>query len=392
MSSNAGRRAGRHFLQIPGPSPVPERILRAMDMPVIDHRGPEFQKLGKRVLEKLKGVFKTRGHVFIYPASGTGAWEAALANLFAPGDTVLMYETGQFATLWKNMAQRLGVEPEFSASDWRGGVDAALIEARLRADTQHRLKAVCVVHNETSTGATSRIEEVRKAIDAAAHPALLLVDTVSGLGCADYRHDEWGVDVSVSGSQKGLMLPPGISFNAVSQKALEASRKAGTRKLFWSWEEMIPHNANGFFPYTPATNLLYGLDVAIDMLNEEGFDNVFARHQRLGEATRRAVAAWGLETVCRDDRLHSPVLTGVMLPDGHNADDFRRIVLEAFDMSLGVGLGRLAGKAFRIGHLGDINELTLLGALAGVEMGLGLSGVPHKTGGVTAAMEFLARM
>ena len=392
MSSNAGRRAGRHFLQIPGPSPVPERILRAMDMPVIDHRGPEFQKLGKRVLEKLKGVFKTRGHVFIYPASGTGAWEAALANLFAPGDTVLMYETGQFATLWKNMAQRLGVEPEFIASDWRGGVDAALIEARLRADTQHRLKAVCVVHNETSTGATSRIEEVRKAIDAAAHPALLLVDTVSGLGCADYRHDEWGVDVSVSGSQKGLMLPPGISFNAVSQKALEASRKAGTRKLFWSWEEMIPHNANGFFPYTPATNLLYGLDVAIDMLNEEGFDNVFARHQRLGEATRRAVAAWGLETVCRDDRLHSPVLTGVMLPDGHNADDFRRIVLEAFDMSLGVGLGRLAGKAFRIGHLGDINELTLLGALAGVEMGLGLSGVPHKTGGVTAAMEFLARM
>ena len=249
-----------------------------------------------------------------------------------------------------------------------------------------------MVHNETSTGATSRIEEVRKAIDAAAHPALLLVDTVSGLGCADYRHDEWGVDVSVSGSQKGLMLPPGISFNAVSQKALEASRKAGPRKLFWSWEEMIPHNANGFFPYTPATNLLYGLDVAIDMLNEEGFDNVFARHQRLGEATRRAVAAWGLETVCRDDRLHSPVLTGVMLPDGHNADDFRRIVLEAFDMSLGVGLGRLAGKAFRIGHLGDINELTLLGALAGVEMGLGLSGVPHKTGGVTAAMEFLARM
>ncbi len=390
MSSNARRRAGRHFLQIPGPSPVPERILRAMDMPVIDHRGPEFQKLGKRVLEKLKGIFKTRGHVFIFPASGTGAWEAALANLFLPGDKVLMFETGQFATLWKSMAQRLGLEPEFIASDWRGGVDASLIEKRLREDKDHALKAVCVVHNETSTGVTSRIAEVRKAIDAASHPALLLVDTVSGLGCADYRHEEWGVDVSVSGSQKGLMLPPGISFNAVSDKALEASRKAKTPKLFWSWEEMIPHNANGFFPYTPATNLLYGLDVAIDLLNEEGLDNVFARHGRLSEATRRAVAAWGLETVCLDARLHSPVLTGVLLPDGHNSDEFRRIVLETFDMSLGIGLGRLAGKAFRIGHLGDINDLTLLGALAGVEMGLGLAGVPHRKGGLTAAMEFLA--
>jgi alanine-glyoxylate transaminase/serine-glyoxylate transaminase/serine-pyruvate transaminase len=391
MNSNARRRAGRHFLQIPGPSPVPERILRAMDMPVIDHRGPDFQKLGKRVLEKLKGIFKTSGHVFIYPASGTGAWEAALANLFIAGDKVLMYETGQFATLWKNMAQRLGIEPEFLSSDWRGGVAAAQIEQRLREDRGHAIKAVCVVHNETSTGVTSRIAEVRKAIDDAGHPALLLVDTVSGLGCADYRHDEWGVDVSVSGSQKGLMLPPGISFNAVSQKALDAAKKAATRKLFWSWEEMIPHNANGFFPYTPATNLLYGLDVAIDMLNEEGLDNVFARHQRLGEATRRAVAAWGLETVCLDARLHSPVLTGVLLPDGHNADEFRSIVLEAFDMSLGIGLGRLAGKAFRIGHLGDINDLTLLGALAGVEMGLELAGVPHKKGGVTQAMAFLAQ-
>jgi alanine-glyoxylate transaminase/serine-glyoxylate transaminase/serine-pyruvate transaminase len=389
MSGNTRRRAGRHFLQIPGPSPVPDRIMRAMDMPVIDHRGPEFQKLGRRVLAKLKSVFKTSSHVFIYPASGTGAWEAALVNLFSPGDQILMYETGHFATLWKNMAQKIGLQPEFINADWRGGVDAAAIERRLCDDPEHRLKAVCVVHNETSTGAASKIDEVRQAIDAAAHPALLLVDSVSGLGCLDYRHDEWGVDVTVSGSQKGLMLPPGISFNAVSAKAIEASRGANTRKLFWSWEEMIPHNANGFFPYTPATNLLYGLDVAIDMLEEEGLDNVFARHRRHAEATRRAVAAWGFETICRDRRVHSPVLTGVLLPEGHDADRFRRIVLENFDMSLGTGLGRLAGKAFRIGHLGDINDLTLIGAIAGVEMGLSLAGIPHGKGGVAAAMDYL---
>ena len=323
MSGNEGRRAGRHFLQIPGPSPIPERILRAMDMPVIDHRGPQFQKLGQRVLAKIKGVFKTDGHVFIYPTSGTGAWEAALANLFSPGDCVLMYETGHFATLWKNMAARLRLRPEFIGSDWRGGVDPRLIESRLSEDAGHSIKAVCVVHNETSTGATSRIDEVRKAIDAAGHPALLLVDTVSGLACADYRHDEWGVDVSVSGSQKGLMLPPGLGFNAVGEKALAFARKAETAKQFWSWEEMIPHNARGFFPSTPATNLLYGLDVAIDMLNEEGLDHVFARHQRHGEATRRAVAAWGLKTICLDPRLYSPVLTGVMLPEGRDADRFR---------------------------------------------------------------------
>jgi alanine-glyoxylate transaminase / serine-glyoxylate transaminase / serine-pyruvate transaminase len=389
MSANARRRAGRHFLQIPGPSPVPERVMRAMDMPVIDHRGPEFQKLGKRVLDKLKGVFKTSGPVIIYPASGTGAWEAALANAFSPGDRILMYETGHFSTLWKNMATKLGLLPEFIASDWRGGVDADAIEKRLREDGQREIKAVCVVHNETSTGATSRIAEVRAAIDAAGHPALLLVDTISGLACADYRHDEWRVDVSVSGSQKGLMLPPGISFNAVSEKALAAARASRTPRLFWSWEEMLPHNANGFFPYTPATNLLYGLDAAIDMLNEEGLDHVFARHERHAAATRRAVEAWGLETVCRDPRLHSPVLTGVMLPDGHDADRFRNIVLDKFDMSLGTGLGRLAGKAFRIGHLGDINDLTLAGALAGVEMGFELAGVPHRKGGVQAAMNYL---
>ena len=389
MSGNERRRAGRHFLQIPGPSPVPDRILRAMDMPVIDHRGPQFQKLGQRVLAKIKGVFKTDSHVFIYPTSGTGAWEAALANLLVPGDSVLMYETGYFATLWKNMAARLRLRPEFIGSDWRGGVDPHRIESRLREDASHSIKAVCVVHNETSTGATSRIDEVRKAIDAASHPALLLVDTVSGLACADYRHDEWGVDVSVSGSQKGLMLPPGLGFNAVSDKALAFARKSETAKQFWSWEEMIPHNARGFFPSTPATNLLYGLDVAIDMLNEEGLDHVFARHQRHAEATRRSVAAWGLETICLDPRMHSPVLTGVMLPEGGDADGFRAIALDRFDISLGTGLGRLAGKAFRIGHLGDINDLTLLGALAGVEMSLGLAGVDRKASGVLAAMGYL---
>jgi alanine-glyoxylate transaminase/serine-glyoxylate transaminase/serine-pyruvate transaminase len=389
MSGNEGRRAGRHFLQIPGPSPIPERILRAMDMPVIDHRGPQFQKLGQRVLAKIKGVFRTDSHVFIYPTSGTGAWEAALANLFSPGDFVLMYETGHFATLWKTMAARLRLRPEFIGSDWRGGVDPHRIESRLREDAGHSIKAVCVVHNETSTGATSRIDEVRKAIDAAGHPALLLVDTVSGLACADYRHDEWGVDVSVSGSQKGLMLPPGLGFNAVSEKALAFARKAETAKQFWAWEEMIAPNARGFFPSTPATNLLYGLDVAIDMLNEEGLEHVFARHQRYGEATRRAVAAWGLETICLDPRLHSPVLTGVMLPEGCDADRFRTIALDRFDISLGAGLGRLAGKAFRIGHLGDTNELTLLGALAGVEMSLGLAGVICEASGVLAAMTYV---
>ena len=389
MSGNERRKAGRHFLQIPGPTPVPERVLRAMDMPVIDHRGPQFQKLGLRVLEKLKGVFKTKSDVFIYPASGTGAWEAAFANLLSPGDRVLMFEAGQFAALWKNMAGKLRLEVESMEADWRGGVDAARIEARLREDRTHEFKAVCVVHNETSTGVTSRIDEVRKAIDAASHPALLLVDTVSGLGAADYRHDEWGVDVSVAGSQKGLMLPPGLGFNAVSEKALNFARKSDTAKAFWSWEEMIPHNARGFFPSTPATNLLYALDVAIDLLNEEGLDRVFARHQRHAEATRKATAAWGLTTVCLDPPLHSPVLTAVMTPEGHDADRFRQIALDRFDISLGMGLGRLTGKAFRIGHLGDINDLTLLGALAGVEMTLGIAGIPHNSGGVAAAMNYL---
>ncbi len=390
MVSNTARVAGRHFLQIPGPTPVPDRILRAMDMPTIDHRGPDFQKLGKRVLQGMKSVFRCAGPVIIYPASGTGAWEAALVNVLSPGDKVLMFETGHFATLWKNMAVKLGLQPEFIASDWRTGAEASAIEARLREDKQHAIKAVCVVHNETSTGCITHINEIRKAIDAARHPALLMVDTISSLASIDYRHDEWGVDVTVSGSQKGLMLPPGLSFNALSEKAIAAAKASKTPKLFWSWEEMIPHNDKGFFPYTPGTNLLYGLAEAIDMLHEEGLENVFARHDRHAEATRRAVGAWGLEVLCRDPKYYSSSLTAVLLPEGHNADDFRQSALEGFNISLGTGLGRLAGKVFRIGHLGDTNDLTILGALAGVEMGLSLAGIPHRKGGVQAAMDYLA--
>jgi alanine-glyoxylate transaminase / serine-glyoxylate transaminase / serine-pyruvate transaminase len=373
--------AGRHFLQIPGPSTVPERVMRAIDMPVIDHRGPDFGQLGKDVLAGMKRVFKTKGDVIIYPASGTGAWEAALVNTLSPGDTVLMYESGQFATLWKNLALRLGLKPEFITGDWRHGADPAAIEARLAADTGHTIKAVCVVHNETSTGATSRIAEVRKAIDRAKHPALFMVDTISGLGSVDYRHDEWGADVTVGGSQKGLMLPPGLSFNAISAKALAASTTAKLPRSYWSWDEMLAPNKNGYFPYTPATNLLYGL--------REGLDNVFARHQRHAEATRRAVNAWGLEIVCQNPAEYSPVLTAVLMPAGHSEVAFRKVVLEHFNMSLGSGLGKVADKVFRIGHLGDFNDLTLMGTLAGVEMGLELAGVPHKKGGVDAAMTYL---
>ena len=388
--SNEPRRAGRHFLQIPGPSPVPDRILRAMDMPVLDHRGPEFQKLGHRVLAGIKTIFKTKGHVVIYPASGTGAWEAALVNTLSAGDTVLMYETGHFASLWKNLAVKLGLKPEFIASDWRAGADAAAIEARLRADATHTIKAVCVVHNETSTGATSRIDEVRRAIDNARHPALLMVDTISSLASVDYRHDDWGVDVTVGGSQKGLMLPPGLSFNAVSDKALAAAKGSTLPKSFWAWDDMIANNKNGFFPYTPATNMLYALAEAIDMLHEEGLDNVFARHNRHAEATRRAVAAWGLENLCTNEKHYSPVLTAVVMPEGHNADQLRKVILDHFDLSLGTGLSKVAGKVFRIGHLGDTNDLTILGTLAGVEMGLGIARVPHKAGGVAVAMQYLA--
>ena len=388
--NRAPRRAGRHFLQIPGPSPVPERVMRAMDMPVIDHRGPEFQQLGKRVLAGMKSIFKTTQPVVIYPASGTAAWEAALVNTLSPGDTVLMYETGHFAMLWKTIALNLGLQPEFIETDWRSGLDPNRIEARLKADTQHKIKAVCVVHNETSTGTTTHIADVRQAIDAARHPALLMVDTVSGLGSADYCHDAWGVDVSVAGSQKGLMLPPGISFNAISQKAIAASATSKLPKSYFSWAEMLKINANGYFPYTPATTLLYGLDAAIEMIHEEGLDAVFARHQRHAEATRCAVRGWGLEIICRDPKFYSPVLTGVMMPAGHDADAFRKQALETFDISLGMGLSKLSGKAFRIGHLGDINDLTLIGALAGVEMTLGMARVPHTAGGVQLAMQYLA--
>lgn len=390
MNQNSLRNAGRHFLQIPGPSPVPERVLAALSRQVIDHRGPDFQVLGKRVLEGMKSIFKTAGPVVIFPASGTGAWEAALVNTLSSGDTVLMVETGHFATLWKNMALRLGLVPEFLPTDWRGGADAGPIEARLKQDKDHKIKAVCVVHNETSTGVTSRIDEVRKAIDAAGHPALLLVDTISSLASVDFRHDEWGADVTIACSQKGLMLPPGLSFNAISQKAMNATKTSNLPKSYWAWDEMMKPNSTGFFPYTPSTNLLYGLVEAIDMLHEEGLDRVFARHERHAEATRRAVRAWGLEILCRDERLYSPVLTAVILPDGHDADRFRTIALDRFDLSLGTGLSKLAGKVFRIGHLGDTNDLTILGTLAGVEMTLKLAGVPHKAGGVAAAMAYLS--
>jgi alanine-glyoxylate transaminase / serine-glyoxylate transaminase / serine-pyruvate transaminase len=389
MAKNSSRTAGRHFLQIPGPTPVPDRILRAMDMPTIDHRGPEFQRLGKRVLDGLKTVFKCAGPVVIYPASGTGAWEAALSNALSPGDRVLMVETGHFATLWKNMATKLGLAPEFISSDWRTGADSKAIEARLKEDTAHAIKAVCVVHNETSTGCVSHIDQVRKAIDAAGHPALLMVDTISSLASIDYRHDEWGVDVTVGGSQKGLMLPPGLSFNALGEKALAVAKNAKLPKSFWSWEDMVANNRNGFFPYTPATNLLYALAESIDMLHEEGLENVFARHDRHAEATRRAVRGWGLEIWCREPKDYSSSLTAVLMPEGQDADRFRKAALEHFDISLGTGLSKLAGKIFRIGHLGDTNDLTIVGALAGVEMGLALAGVPHRKGGVQAAMDYL---
>src|SRR5512145_654468 len=386
------RRAGRHFLQIPGPTNVPDRVLRAIDFPTIDHRGPEFATLGKEVLAGMKRVFKTtQGEVVIYPASGTGAWEAALVNTLSPGDRVLMVETGHFAMLWQKMATKLGLEVDFLPGDWRHGADPEAIEKRLRADREKQLKAVCVVHNETSTGVTSRIADLRKAIDAAKHPALFMVDTISSLASIDYRHDEWGVDVTVAGSQKGLMLPPGLSFNCISPKALSASKGARLPRSYWAWDEMIANGKTGYFPYTPATNLLYGLREALKMLlDEEGLDAVFARHQRHAEATRRAVRAWGLEIFALDPREYSGSLTAVLMPAGHDADRLRKIILEAFDMSLGTGLTKLGGKVFRIGHLGDFNDLTLMGTLAGVEMGLGLAGVPVKKEGAQAAMEYLA--
>jgi alanine-glyoxylate transaminase / serine-glyoxylate transaminase / serine-pyruvate transaminase len=377
---------GQHFLQIPGPSPVPERIQRAIDRQVIDHRGPAFQALGHELLESIKPLFGTSGPVIIYPASGTGAWEAAIVNTLSPGDKVLMAETGQFATLWQKLATRWGIEVDFLPGDWRHGVDAAAIEARLAEDKGHTITAVMVVHNETSTGCLSDIAAVRKAMDGAKHPAMLMVDTISSLGSTPVTRDAWGADVIVSGSQKGLMLPPGLSFTAVSDRAIAASKTNTLPRSYWDWQEMIAFNAKGFFPYTPASTLLYGLKEAIAMLNEEGLDNVFARHQRLAAACRAAVKGWGLEVLCVDPKLYSPILTGILMPAGHDADNFRKVALENFNISYGAGLGKVAGKVFRIGHLGDCNELTLMAALCATEMSFKLAGVPHKAGGVAAAM------
>jgi alanine-glyoxylate transaminase/serine-glyoxylate transaminase/serine-pyruvate transaminase len=381
--------SGRHFLQIPGPTNVPDRVLRAIDHPTIDHRGPEFAALGKAVIAGMKQVFRTDADVVIFPSSGTGAWEAALANTLSPGDRVLMAETGHFSNLWKRIAERLGLAVEFLPGDWRHGASAAQIEACLRADAGHTIKAVCIVHNETSTGVTSNIAEIRAALDRAEHPALLMVDTISSLGSTDYRHDGWRVDVSVAGSQKGLMLPAGLSFNAMSAKALAAAKTARLPRSYFDWSDQLAISATGYFPYTPATNLLYGLHEALDMLLGEGLDHVFARHERLAEATRRAVRAWGMEILCANPAEYSAALTTVMMPEGHNADAFRKVTLQCFNLSLGQGLGKLSGKVFRIGHLGYFNELMLCGTLSGVEMGLEVAGVPHRKGGVQAALDYL---
>ena len=383
-------KSGRHFLQIPGPTNVPDRVLRAMARPTIDHRGPEFFRLAREVLEGLKQVFKTTGSVVIYPSSGTGAWEAALVNTLSPGDRILMFETGHFATLWRNLAARLGLEVDFVPGDWRHGVDPAVVEANLAEDRGRAFKAVAIVHNETSTGVTSRVAEIRRAIDRVGHPALFMVDTISSLASMDYRQDEWGVDVTVCCSQKGLMLPPGLGLNAISGKALAASKSARLPRSYWDWEAMLSSNPSGFFPYTPATNLLYGLRESLQMLMEEGLENVFARHDRLAEATRRAVRAWNLEVLCLNPQEYSGSVTAVLMPGGHNADAFRKLVLGKFNLSLGNGLGKLQSKVFRIGHLGDFNDLMLAGTLSGLEMGLALAGVPFTKGGVLAALDYLA--
>ncbi len=385
-----GSKSGRHFLQIPGPTNVPERVLRALSRATIDHRGPEFSQMARELFHGLQQIFKTAGTVVVYPSSGTGAWEAALVNTLSPGDTVLMFETGHFAALWRSVALKLGLDVDFVPGDWRRSVDPAVVEETLAADKARKIKAVAVVHNETSTGATSRLHDIRRAIDRAGHPALFMVDTISSLGSIDYRHDEWGVDVGVGCSQKGLMLPPGLGLNAISRKALESSQSARLPRSYWDWEAMIRDNQSGFFPYTPATNLLYGLRESLQMLLDEGLDRVFSRHMRHAEATRRAVRAWGLEILCLNPEEHSPALTAVVMPEGYDADALRKIILERFDLSLGTGLGKLKGRVFRIGHLGDFNDLMLAGTLCGVEMGLSLAGIPFSKGGVAAALEFLS--
>ena len=381
--------SGRQFVQIPGPTNVPDRVLRAISRPTIDHRGPEFGAFGREVLDGLKQVFKTSGKVLIFPCSGSGAWESAMVNTLSPGDKVLMFDIGQFAALWQEMAVKIGLDVEFVPGDWRHGVDPQLVEEKLREDRGHQIRAVCVVHNETSSGVTSRVGAVRAAMNSAGHPALLMVDVISSLASIDYLHDEWEVDVAVGGSQKGLMLPPGLGFNAISERALAASKSARLPKAYWDWQPMLAQNANGFFPYTPATNLLYGLGESLQMLREEGLENVFERHQRHGEATRRAARAWGLENVALDPLEYSNSVTAIYSPAGHSADEIRKVILERFNMPLGTGLGRLQNKVFRIGHLGDFNDLMLAGTLCGVEMGLELAGVPFRKGGVAAALEFL---
>tara|TARA_B100000530_G_scaffold143420_1_gene89792 strand:- start:53 stop:1225 length:1173 start_codon:yes stop_codon:yes gene_type:complete len=388
--SKVNHPAGRHFLQIPGPSNVPDSVLRAMADSVMDHRGPDFPAMTHEILFQLKPIFNTQDPIVIFPSSGTGAWEAALVNTLSPGDKILAFETGWFATLWKQMAEKLGLEVEWVPGDWRSGVDPQVVEEKLRDDTKKKIKAICVVHNETSTGTTSRLEEIRQAIDETEHPALFMVDTISSLACCEYKHDEWKVDVTISGSQKGLMLPPGLGFNAISQKALDASKSSSSRVYYWSWQEMIKNNEKGVFPYTPATNLLYGLKEALRLLHNEGLKNVFSRHARLAKATRLAVEAWGLENVCLKPEEYSNSCTAVLMPEDFDADNLRKIILEKFNMSLGTGLGKGKGKVFRIGHLGDFNELTLAGTLSGVEMGLRLAEVPHNHGGINAALEFLS--
>lgn len=390
MPTSSAYQAGRHFLQIPGPSNVPDQILRAMAQPTIDHRGPDFAELTLGILKKLATVFNTASPILIFPASGTGGWESSLLNTLSPGDKVLAFETGHFATLWKNVAEKIGLKVIWISGDWRQGIDPAVVEEQLRADPRHEIKAVLAVHTETSSGASSRIKTVREAIDAAAHPALLLVDAVSSLACSEFRHDDWGVDVTISASQKGLMLPPGLCFNAISEKAIAASKKSGFKHSYWCWQEILKLNEHGYFPYTPSTNLLYGLDEALSMLHEEGMDCVIQRHARLARATRLAVEGWGLENLCLNAEEYSNSTTAVVLPDGHDADKLRNIILQRFNMSLGMGLGKVKGKVFRIGHIGDFNELMLAGTLAGVEMGLGLAGIPHRKGGINAALEFLA--
>jgi alanine-glyoxylate transaminase / serine-glyoxylate transaminase / serine-pyruvate transaminase len=390
MKNTQPLHTGRHFLQIPGPTNVPERVLHAIGLATIDHRGPEFAELGKEIVAGMQRVLQTAGTVVVYPSSGTGAWEAALVNTLSPGDRVVMFETGHFATLWRQMATRLGLNIDFVPGDWRHGVDPAQVADKLAADRAHRVKAVCVVHNETSTGVVSRIPEIRAAIDAARHPALLMVDTISSLASIDYRHDEWRVDVTVAGSQKGLMLPPGLGFNAVSDKALAASKTAKLPRSYWDWQAMAETGQTGFFPYTPATNLLFGLREALRMLlDEEGLPAVFRRHDRHAEATRRAVAGWGLDVLCADPREYSSSLTAVVVPEGHDADRVRQIILDGFDLSLGTGLGKMRGRIFRIGHLGHFNDLMLCGTLCGVEMGLHRAGIPHRAGGIAAALEYL---